>query len=73
VEFKILKACQMRWLSDFTKFPLKSPRHGLKAPEPTSIEIMNTEKGSWVPLASQGSMDLLPETHLRMNIWSLFS
>ncbi|HEY8272500.1 MAG TPA: hydantoinase B/oxoprolinase family protein [Pseudobdellovibrionaceae bacterium] len=72
VEFKALAPCQIRWLSDFTKYPIKALRNGLKAPEPALVEMMNQEN-EWIALASQGNLDLIPGTHLRLNIWSLFT
>ncbi len=71
LEFKTLAACQIRWLSDFTKYPLKAPR-GSKAPEPTLIETMS-DKGEWTSLLSQGNTDLAPGTSLRINLWGLFA
>lgn len=71
VEIKTLAACQMRWLSDFTKHSLKAPK-GLSAPEPAKIEILTTE-GTWNPLASQGAGDVAPGSHLRISLSSLFS
>lgn len=70
VEFKVLTSCQMRWLSDFTKHPLKAPK-GLKAPAPIQIESQN-EKGEWATLNSQGNSDLPAGTHLRLNLWGLY-
>lgn len=71
LEFKTLAACQIRWLTDFTVNTLRAPR-GLKAPAPTKIESLN-DKGEWVALPSQGSTDLAPGTHLRVDIWGSFA
>lgn len=70
LEFKTLAACQIRWLTDFTVNALRVPR-GLKAPPTTQLESLN-QKGEWIALPSQGSTDLMPGTHLRLNIWGLF-
>jgi len=70
LEFKTLAACQIRWLSDFTKHSLRAPK-GLKAPEPTQIEIQQ-QNGEWALQNSQGTTDLAPGTSLRVNVWGQF-
>ncbi len=71
VEFKTLAACQVRWLSDFTKQTPKAPK-GLNAPETTQLEVL-AENGEWTRLDSQGNTDLAPGTNLRLNLWGLYS
>lgn len=71
LEFKTLMPCQMRWLMDFTKHDLKTPK-GLKAPEATKLEVLSAN-GTWSPMSGQGGMDLTPGTHLRLNVWGLFT
>ena len=70
VEFKTLVACQIRWLTDFTKYKLRAPK-GSTAPDATLIEVLE-ENGTWTRLASQGSTDLTPGTTLRLNLWGQF-
>jgi len=70
IEFKTLTACQLRWLSEFTKTNLRAPK-GLKAPQATQIEVL-ADKGEWTCLPSQGTTDLAPGTSLRVNLWGQF-
>ena len=70
LEFKALAACQVRWITDMTLSPPRAPK-GFKAAMPTKIESLNTQ-GEWVAMPSQGSTDLTPGTHERVNLWGLF-